>query len=160
MARDYRRWSDEEIQTLLWWWGEEDPALTAQRLSRSLASCRQRIGRIRHTCAALDNFTSMTDLRRRTGFGRLQLHKAIKDLGIEIPRRGKTVWLLTDEQAKQITDHLSKQQVRWSKKYVSCRQCRSKAMSGLRMHHAKGLCGLCYQIKWGREKKEKAHETT
>lgn len=77
-----RRWTDEELQILDWYWGEESEAATAERVGRTIAAVRAYLLRSRGTSAALRGRVSLAEAAREGEVSVAACRMAIAELGL------------------------------------------------------------------------------
>lgn len=165
-------WSDEEIATLRFWWGELSPQQIANKLQRKVVAVELKARGLGLGSPNQDSFT-VRGISKETGYSEFRIRSAAKHLGIKIARafpnagRGKARYnykwkrtRLSAEDREDILNFLAKhpdgQNIKktpdptiWgvAGRPPACLRCNSTE----RAHYSQGHCRPCYPavLVWG-----------
>lgn len=163
-------WSDEEVATLRFWWGELSPRQIADRLQRKVVAIELKARALGLGSPNQDCYT-VRGIAKETGYSEFRIRSAAKFLGIEIARafpnagrgkpRYKSKWKRTRLSAEDREDILAFLKKHPDGQYIiktpdasvwgvvgrppACLTCKSTE----RPHYSKGFCRKCYNCAWG-----------
>lgn len=109
----WRRWTEDEVRTLVTEWQRRPHVEVAMMLGRTVAACEARLRKVLGSARTL----AMTPARlaRSTGYSCAQVADAIRALGLDVPKvsdSARSQSMLTDRQCRQIVDWLSSRSTR------------------------------------------------
>ena len=160
-----RKWTEGELDRLRWLWGERLTCDIAKELGRSVDSVRVKAARCGlPTMVSSEKYTSLTDVMRRTGYGRQAIKAICAAINIR-PRRIGCRYYFRREHVTRIERRLrelydkghifadeSRYQGAWGgTKPDACLECGTTE----RKHTSLGLCDRCYRkrnresLQWG-----------
>lgn len=102
--------------------------------------------RLQDTSSDARGTLSMSQLSKRTGYGRPQLKRAIQVLRIKHGKRKRSGFRIPESKVYDIVKYLFDQENRWSKAHNACVECGFTDSK----HLSKGRCGRCYKRKFNR----------
>ena len=166
-------WSDEDIATLRFWWGELSPREIAKKLYRKVVAIELKARELGLGSPNQDG-TTVRGLSQETGYSEHRIRSAAKMLGITIkrcfpnagrgaPRWKSTKWKrtkLNEDERDRILDFLAKypdgqyikaapDPSKWgvAGRPPACLRCKEVG----RTHYSQGYCRRCYPytLTWG-----------
>ena len=150
-----RKWTKEDENFLIYYWGERPREWISKQLDRTVAACTKKMLKLTGTRSIKRGKYTQRQLAEECGFQYRQIRWAVEKLGLKVkqPRKkrenkaGKrkrpwdnSAWLISEEQAEQIIYWLTRPRWERTNTYECCTVCGSSEED----HKAKGVCRRCY----------------
>lgn len=102
-----RRWTKEDDQRLVWYWGSRRPEAVAKLLGRSVEACRLRVHKLTGRSSSRRGIYSQSQLARETGYNRADIRRAAAALNIMTRAQRNQAWRINEDQRERILDYLA-----------------------------------------------------